>query len=131
MKYLIETDWAVDWFRGRREIVEKIEELRPQGLGLSVITLAELYVGVYYADDPDRREAELRDFLDIVELLNVDEEVCRIFGRERARLRRAGLEIARFDLLIGATARRHGLTLLTNNRRHFERIEGLAILSTS
>jgi len=29
------------------------------------------------------------------------------------------------DLLIGATALRHNLTLLTNNRRHFERIEGL------
>ena len=31
------------------------------------------------------------------------------------------------DLLIGATALRHGLTLLSNNRRHFEGIEGLAI----
>ena len=34
-----------------------------------------------------------------------------------------------FDLLIGMTARRHQLTLLTNNRRHFENIEGLRIES--
>jgi predicted nucleic acid-binding protein len=33
------------------------------------------------------------------------------------------------DLLIGATALHHDLTLLTNNRRHFERIEGIRIES--
>jgi predicted nucleic acid-binding protein len=33
------------------------------------------------------------------------------------------------DLLIGATALQHNLTLLTNNRRHFERIDGLCIES--
>jgi tRNA(fMet)-specific endonuclease VapC len=33
------------------------------------------------------------------------------------------------DLLIGATALRHNLTLLTNNRRHFERIDGLRMES--
>jgi predicted nucleic acid-binding protein len=31
--------------------------------------------------------------------------------------------------LIGATALTHGLTLLTNNRRHFERLDSLAIES--
>jgi predicted nucleic acid-binding protein len=31
--------------------------------------------------------------------------------------------------LIGATALRYGLTVLTNNRRHFERIDGLGLLS--
>ena len=35
--------------------------------------------------------------------------------------------IADFDLLLGATALRHDLTLLTNNRRDFEAIRGLAI----
>jgi predicted nucleic acid-binding protein len=36
-----------------------------------------------------------------------------------------------FDLLVGITARRYGLTLLTNNRRHFENVEGLRIESLS
>jgi predicted nucleic acid-binding protein len=34
-----------------------------------------------------------------------------------------------FDLLIGATALHHHLTLLTNHRRHFELIEGLPPMS--
>ena len=62
-------------------------------------------------------------------ILNIDEETCKIFGKERGRLRAAGLMIGDCDLFIGATALRHNLTLLTNNRRHFERIEGLRIES--
>ncbi|MGH7961054.1 MAG: type II toxin-antitoxin system VapC family toxin [Candidatus Binatia bacterium] len=61
--------------------------------------------------------------------VGVDDETCRIFGKERGRLRKAGKSIADFDLLIGATALRHGLTLLTNNSRHFSRIQGLRLES--
>jgi predicted nucleic acid-binding protein len=60
-------------------------------------------------------------------LIGVD--TCRLFGRERGRLRRQKKAIADFDLLIGATALQHDLTLLTNNRRHFELVEGLRLES--
>ena len=51
------------------------------------------------------------------------------FGHERGRLRAAGKTVGDFDLLLGATALRHGLTLLNNNRRHFELIEKLQLVS--
>jgi tRNA(fMet)-specific endonuclease VapC len=83
---------------------------------------------VYYASDPVASETALQRFLDPeLTILNIDEETCKIFGKERGRLRAAGLMIGDCDLLIGATALRHNLTLLTNNRRHFERIEGLRL----
>ena len=44
-------------------------------------------------------------------------------------MRAAGNLIGDLDILIGFTALRHGLTLLTNNRRHFERLQGLNIVS--
>jgi predicted nucleic acid-binding protein len=62
-------------------------------------------------------------------VLGVDEEVCKIFGRERGRLRKVGQLIGDFDLLIAATGMHYGLTVLTNNRQHFERVEGLQIES--
>jgi tRNA(fMet)-specific endonuclease VapC len=62
-------------------------------------------------------------------VLGIDEEVTRIFGRERGRLRKLHRSIGDLDLLIGSTAIRHDLTLLTNNRRHFEQIETLPIVS--
>jgi predicted nucleic acid-binding protein len=75
--------------------------------------------------EPYRRREKLED----VSLLGIDEEVCKIFGRARGRLRKAGQLIGDFDLLIAATALHYGLTVLTNNRQHFERVEGLQIES--
>jgi predicted nucleic acid-binding protein len=59
----------------------------------------------------------------------IDLEVCQTFGRERGRLRRDKLVVADFDLLIASTCLRWELTLLTNNRRHYELVKGLKILS--
>ena len=74
-------------------------------------------------------EKALRDFLSPFPVVPLEDEICRIFARERGRLKAMGTPIGDFDLLIGATALRHNLTLLSNNRRHFERISGLSILS--
>ena len=126
---MVDTDWVIDYMHRVRHVVDRVAELTPAGIGLSVISLAELYEGVQRDADAQRSERELDAFLERVYLLDVDEETCRIFGRERARLRADGNLIGDLDLLIGATALRHGLTLLTNNRRHFERIEGLAVES--
>ncbi|MCY4615365.1 MAG: type II toxin-antitoxin system VapC family toxin [Chloroflexi bacterium] len=125
----MDTDWVIHYFNRVGPVVDRIAELTPRGLGMSVISLAELYEGVLGAFDPPRSEAEVQAFLERVDLLEVDDAVCRIFGRERRRLRAEGNLIGDLDLLIGSTALRHGLTVLTNNRRHFERIEGLAIES--
>lgn len=129
VKYLIDTDWVIDHLNQVDWVVSKLKELRPQGLALSVVSLAELYEGVYYSRDPEKSQAALEAFLEDVSVLGVDEEICKIFGRERGRLRKEGRLIGDFDLLIAATCFHYGLTLLTNNRRHFELIEGLSIIS--
>jgi tRNA(fMet)-specific endonuclease VapC len=110
-------------------VVNRLRELRPQGLALSVISLAELYEGVHYSRDPARSQQALDTFLEDVSVLGIDEETCQLFGKERGRLRKRGALIGDFDLLIAATCLHHELTLLTNNRRHFERVEGLLIES--
>ncbi len=106
-----------------------MEELAPAGLGVSIVSLAELYDGVFGATNPERSEQALRTFIDRVHIVDLDEAICRIFAKERSRLRSAGTPVPDFDLLIGSTAIRHNLTLLTNNRRHFERLQDLSIVS--
>ena len=130
MTYLIDTDWVIDHLNHIARVTRRLEELAPAGLALSIVTLAELYEGVYYSRDPVASEAALQRFLNPgLTILGMDEETCKIFGKERGRLHATGLLIGDCDLLIGATALRHRLTLLTNNRRHFERIEGLRMES--
>ena len=127
--YLVDTDWAIHYLNGQTAITARLQTLEPNGLALSIISLAELYEGVLYSTKPAENEQALKDFLAGVQLVGVDEATARRFGQERGRLRAAGQLIGDADLLIGATALTQGLTLLTNNRRHFERLEGLIIES--
>ena len=129
MRYLVDTDWVIDHLHGRARVVRRLEELAPEGIGLSIVSLAELYEGVYSSTTPQDNEKALQAFLAGVDVLTLDDAICRIFAQERGRLRAAGMLIGDFDLLIGATAIRYGLTLLTNNRRHFERLTDLDIIS--
>jgi tRNA(fMet)-specific endonuclease VapC len=127
VRYLIDTDWVIHYLNGRDDIVRRLDELQPAGLGLSVISLAELYEGIYYSTEPQGNEQDLNDFLRGVQVIGIDEDACKIFGRERGRLRKAGQLIGDFDLLIASTGLHYGVTVLTNNRQHFERVEGLQI----
>ncbi len=129
MHYLIDTDWVIHHLNGRLDIIQRLQALQPEGLGLAVVALAELYEGVYYSRNPAQSKQKLNDFLESVTVVGIDEKTAQIFGRERGRLRAAGMLIGDMDLLIAATALQHDLTLLTNNRSHFERIEGLHIES--
>lgn len=127
--YLVDSDWIIHYLHGQSQIVAKLQELQERGLAVSLISLAELYEGVYYSRDPEGNERHLTDFLRGVSVVGIDEETCRIFGRERGRLRAEKKIIGDFDLMIGSIALRHELMLLTNNRKHFERIEGLRMES--
>ena len=129
MQYLVDTNWVIDYMRGVSRVIERLDRLSQDGIGISIISLAELYQGVFYSRTPESDERELRHFLDNIRILDIDDQICRIFAMERGRLSSDGNIIGNFDILIAATAIHHNLTLLTNNRRHFERIQGLDIIS--
>ena len=110
-------------------MTKRLAELAPEGIAIRFVSAAELYDGVINGRNPERDEVALRIFLSGFEIIDPDLETCRIFAQEKGRLRAAGTPIADFDLLIGATALRHDLTLLSNNRRHFGRMPGLRVIS--
>jgi tRNA(fMet)-specific endonuclease VapC len=65
-------------------VSRRLEDLAPEGLALSIVSLAEIYEGVYYSRDPARSEEVLNQFLDPdLEILTIDEETGQLFGRER------------------------------------------------
>lgn len=129
MRYLIDTDWAIHYLNNHPGITQRLDELKDEGLALSVVSLAELFEGVYGSTDPVENDRQLQGFLRGVDVVGIDVETSRIFGRERRRLRLARKMMGDFDLLIGATALRHNLILLSNNRRHFEALDDLQIES--
>jgi tRNA(fMet)-specific endonuclease VapC len=130
MKYLIDTDWIIHALHGKRGVARKLLELREEGLAVSVISLAELYEGVYRSADPVANEKVLKDFLSGVMVLGLNDEICKMFGELRAKLRKQGNLMGDFDLLIASTCLCHNLTLLTDNIKDFERVENLNFLSS-
>jgi tRNA(fMet)-specific endonuclease VapC len=58
-----------------------------------------------------------------------DHHVCREYGKLKAGLQQAGIVVADNDLWIAACALRHSIPLISNNRRHFEKVPGLQLIS--
>ena len=126
MKYLVDTTWVIEYLRGNQDIIQLLQAYRAEGLAIAIVSLAELYEGVFRSNNPAGNEAILKDFLTDVTVLGIDEEVCIIFGKEMARLRQVGMAVGDMDLLIAATALHHDLTLLTFDR-DFQRVEALKL----
>ena len=126
MKYLLDTTWIVGYLRGNPETISRIQELQEEGLAVSIISVAELYEGVFRSNQPEANEEALKDFVSAVTVLEVTEDMARRYGEEKARLLRQGTVFGVLDLLIAATAQTHDLILLTN-AQDFGRIPGLRL----
>jgi tRNA(fMet)-specific endonuclease VapC len=97
---------------------------------VSIVTVAELWVGVFRADTDARRNSR-EEFLTRVSrtlgVLPFDLAEAREFGRLYAHLQTSGQMIGERDLQIAATAIANGHELMTLNLREFERIPGLTL----
>lgn len=131
MRYLVDSDWLIDAFRGVPAAVDLLARLRDEGLAVSIVSYGELFEGAVGAPDPATELARFRRFLARLALLPLDDAVMERFAFIRAELRRRGQLIPDLDLLIAATALHHDLTLLTRNVRHFNRIPELTFYQSS
>jgi toxin FitB len=104
-------------------------------LFLSVVTLAEIEDGIAKArrEGATRKSSDLALWLEAVlhlysdRILAFDVAAARIAGVIADRARGQGHAPGLADIIIAATARHHGLTILSRNTRHFEPL-GVAVL---
>jgi tRNA(fMet)-specific endonuclease VapC len=127
MTYLIDTDQIVSFLSGRAETHSLLTHLWSDGLAISLISYGETYEGIYYGRESRKHELTFQTFLRGVDVLPLNRRIMRRFARLRGDLRARGLAVADADLLIASTAIEHGLTLVTSNLRHFQRIPGLSL----
>jgi tRNA(fMet)-specific endonuclease VapC len=127
VNYLLDSDWVVDYLKGLAHAVDLVHRIASDGLAMSVITLAEVYEGIFYGRDPVREEQTLLQFLRGVTVLDVDAEVARRYAVVRGSLRQQGILIPQPDILIASTALQYDLPLVTRNLRHYQRIPDLKL----
>ncbi len=127
MKHLIDSDRVAEYLKGIPKTVALMVPLLASGAGISIITYAEVYEGVYHGRNPERQEQAFLDLLRALTVVGIEATVARRFAMVRGDLRRQGQLIPDADIWIGVTVVEYELTLVTGNRRHFERIPGLQI----
>lgn len=123
-EFMLDTD-AVSWaLRGHGAVSAHVLEHRPSQLCISSITLSELRFG---ADSKGSRKLHqlIDTFVLSVAVLPFDQTAADRFGPVAVALARRGEPIGTFDTLIAAHALSCGLTLVTNNTKHFQRVTGL------
>jgi tRNA(fMet)-specific endonuclease VapC len=127
MKYLLDTNICVYYLNQREPVVSTIARVDQGDLAISQITLAELQFGAHNSEHVQRNLERVSFLENSVQVLPLDSSVTLEFARMKAELRKAGTPIDDFDLFIGATAIVNGLTLVTNNTKHFQRLGNLSL----
>jgi tRNA(fMet)-specific endonuclease VapC len=105
------------------------DALRGSDLILSFMTIAELRMGAISAGWGGRRRLLLKQFIQRFELVDADNDLCTVWARIRADARAAGRPLSPQDAWIAATALALDSPLATNNRRDFEHVQKLRLLS--
>lgn len=103
------------------------EENRPEKV--ASITVLELYEAVPQLDVPDERQQKILNVLDTRHTVDADKTVMRKAGKISGTLISQGEEIDREDCIIGATALLTDEPVVTRNRDHFERVDGLDVVT--
>ncbi|MBV8904910.1 MAG: type II toxin-antitoxin system VapC family toxin [Acidobacteriia bacterium] len=114
--YLPDTNILVDALnhkRGRRELLRKLV-LEGNRLACCDVTVAEVYSGMWPHEAP-----RTDSFVSSLVWYESSLSIARRAGRLRFEYARKGMTLSVSDTLIAATALEHGLTLITQTRKHF------------
>ncbi|WP_310460080.1 type II toxin-antitoxin system VapC family toxin [Sphaerotilus sp.] len=125
LKYLLDTNIVIYVIKHRPPEVREVFNHHHGRMAISAVTLAELLHGAEKSADVPRNLRVVEDFCSRLDVLPYGLKSAQHYGSIRAALERRGLPIGVNDLHIAAHARSEGLTLVSNNLREFDRVEGL------
>jgi predicted nucleic acid-binding protein len=97
-------------------------------VAVSSITVGELVLGTILSDHASRELTNVEAFLRPIQVMPFGRDEAFQWATLDAQLRRQGKRIEMEDAIIAATAITHGMTVVTGNGKHFERVKGLKIV---
>lgn len=126
MNYLLDTNICIHYFKGQFGLNEKLKQIGFSECAISEITLAELIYGAEKSNYVTKNKRVVEEFADRITILPIFDAID-LYGKEKARLKKAGTVISDLDLFIGSTAIINDMILVTRNIREFERMENIKI----
>ncbi len=130
MGVIFDTSVLIDMERGSPDIENFIGGRENESFGISVITVAELLHGVHRADSEKRRlkrEAFVEKVIELFPIYYFNLNAARIYARVWSSLAKKGVNIGAHDLMIASTAIALGFSVVTSDKRDYEKIKGLKI----
>ena len=125
-RYLLDTDMLCFVVDGRRPEVRRMVAEKRSEVSISSLTLAEAMFGAKRKRSL-RLESLSEMFREMFPVVPWTEDVASAYADIRTSLEDSGTPIGDMDMLIAASAIAGGFVLVTNNVRHFQRINGLAV----
>ena len=123
---IADTDILIDYLNGKAPAADRVAELiAAESLQTSSINCFELLSGAR----PGKRGERARDLVENIPVLPLDLASAKRAAAIRQSLEGGGEAIGMADSLIAGIALANDLPLLTRNRKHFEEIEGLRLVS--
>lgn len=127
--HMLDTDTASFIIKRRSPaIAARLAELPPGRVCVSAVTRAELLYGLKKLPPTHRLHVAVRQFFGIVRVLAWGSDAAEYYADIRDQLTRTGQPIGEMDMMIAAHSLAVGAILVTNNLRHFERIEAPLML---
>lgn len=127
LSHLLDTNTVIYVIRNTPMSVRERFIAHTGQLAISSITYAELTYGVQKSQQRAMNRTALERFCVRVELLSYSIEAAEQYGVVRSDLESRGRVIGPNDLHIAAHAKAQNLTLVTNNIKEFERVDGLTL----
>ena len=124
---MLDTNICIFVMTGRGPALASRFESEAVHLCMSSVTLAELSYGVEKSAARARNQQALAAFTARLDVLDFDSAAAAAYGILRSRLEKAGTVIGPYDMMIAAHAISRQLAVVTNNRREFDRVEGLLV----
>lgn len=126
--YILDTNICIFAIKKKfPELLDKISVRLNDGVFISSLTVAELEYGVSNSLYPEKNRIALLEFLSIFNILDFRETDAVPYGIIKTNLRRNGNVIGPIDMLLAAQGISNNMTMVTNNIKEFQRVEGLKI----
>lgn len=127
IRYMLDTNTVSVALRGSPALDERLQRLNPADWCISAVTRSELRYGVALKPEATKLAQYVEAFLNSTITVPWDQSAADAHGSLRARFRRAGTPIGDFDEMIAAHALSLDAVLVTDKKRHFKLVEGLAL----
>ena len=125
---ILDTNICVRFLRGDESVVRRLLDAdENDDLRIPAMVEGELFYGVEKSERRDENREKVKALLAFLPVCHADDETMEKFGELKAKAEAAGRRVDDADVIIAATAMRHGAVLVTGNTRHFSRFDGLEI----